>query len=211
MPAMADRPTSEAERLEGLWSGEFGDAYVDRNLGADEGRRDFWVELLERTEPANALEVGCNTGANLRWVAEALGTDNAAGVDVNDKALELLRDRVPGADVRLASGRELPFASASFDLAFTMGVLIHQPSDQLGAVMAEIVRCSRRYVLCGEYYGEEEEEVPYRGETGALFRRDYGDLYQRDFPELELVDQGFLSRDQGTWDDVTWWLFEKPS
>jgi hypothetical protein len=77
--------------------------------------------------------------------------------------------------------------------------------------MSEIVRCSRRYVLCGEYYDSEEVEVPYRGESGALFRRDYGRLYERGFPELRLVDKGFLSRDQGTWDDVTWWVFEKAS
>ena len=31
------------------------------------------------------------------------------------------------------------------------------------------------------------------------------------FPELTLRDRGFLGRSDGaTWDDVTWWLFEKP-
>ena len=75
--------------------------------------------------------------------------------------------------------------------------------------MAEIVRCSRRYVLCGEYFAEEPTEVPYRGQTGALFKRDYGaSLPASCFPELALVDQGFLGRDEG-WDDVTWWLFER--
>jgi hypothetical protein len=28
------------------------------------------------------------------------------------------------------------------------------------------------------------------------------------FPELHLLQQGFLSREEG-WDDVTYWLFEK--
>ena len=36
--------------------------------------------------------------------------------------------------------------------------------------MDEIVRCSRRYVLCGEYRADDLEEVPYRGQEGALFR-----------------------------------------
>jgi hypothetical protein len=72
------------------------------------------------------------------------------------------------------------------------------------------VRCSSRYVLCGEYYAEELTEVPYRGQEGALFKQDYGALYQRLFPELELVDEGFLARGDGTWDDVTWWTFRKP-
>ena len=74
--------------------------------------------------------------------------------------------------------------------------------------MAEIVRCSRRHVLCGEYYAERPTEIPYRGHRGALFKRDFGALYRTRFPELTLLDQGFLSKADG-WDDVTWWMFEK--
>ncbi len=71
------------------------------------------------------------------------------------------------------------------------------------------MRCSRRYVLCGEYHAEELEEVPYRGERDALFKRDWGALYQRLFPELRLLHRRFESRDSSGWDDVTFWLFEK--
>jgi hypothetical protein len=105
--------------------------------------------------------------------------------------------------------RELPFRDRLFDLVFTIGVLIHQPETTLPIVMAEIVRCSRRYVLCGEYYAEQTIEVPYRGATKALFKRDYGRIYRELFPELRLLKQGFLSRNEG-WDDVTYWVFEKP-
>ena len=73
------------------------------------------------------------------------------------------------------------------------------------------MRCSRRYVLCGEYFAEQPEEVAYRGERGAMFRRDWGALYQGLFPELKLLDQRFepLNEDGTGWDDVTFWLFEK--
>ena len=105
-------------------------------------------------------------------------------------------------------GRELPFRDRWFDLVFTMGVLIHQPESTLPLVMAEIVRCSRRYVLCGEYFAEQTIEVPYRNQSGALFKRNYGRIYQELFPELRLIQRGFLGRDEG-WDDVTHWMFEK--
>jgi hypothetical protein len=72
-----------------------------------------------------------------------------------------------------------------------------------------MVRCSRRWVLCGEYHAEYTVEVPYRGQEGALFKRDYGRLFLELFPDLTLRDQGFLGRDDG-WDDVTWWVLEKP-
>ena len=58
---------AERARLLGLWSGEFGDAYVSRNDQAARYRGPFWDELLGRFPVASALEVGCNVGGNLRW------------------------------------------------------------------------------------------------------------------------------------------------
>jgi pseudaminic acid biosynthesis-associated methylase len=199
-----------ADRLEQLWAGEFGDEYVDRNIRAEEGRRDFWRAQLEKLGVRSALEIGCNVGGNLRWIADVLGTPNVSGIDINERALEILRERVPGIDVRVAAARELPFDDASFELTFTMGVLIHQPQEHLDEVMSEIVRTSSRYVLCGEYYADELTEVPYRGQEGALFKLDYGARYQELFPDLKLIDTGFLPRSEGVWDDVTYWVFEKP-
>ena len=200
---------NEAARLEELWSGEFGDQYVDRNIVAGEGREPFWQETVDRLEVGSVLEVGCNVGANLRWIAPRIGAENTHGVDINEKALEIAREQIPGVDVRRAAARELPFEDGAVDLAFTTGVLIHQPPDELDAVMHEIVRVSRRYVICGEYFAEEQIEIPYRGERGALFKLDFGARYQELHPELELIDQRFLSRDDGPWDDLTVWTFEK--
>jgi pseudaminic acid biosynthesis-associated methylase len=195
-------------RLEELWAGEFGDAYIERNLDAARGRGEFWRTQVETLGVESALEVGCNIGGNLSWIAELIGPENVAGVDVNPRALELLKERIPGARVEVAAGRELPLPDDSFDLVFTMGVLIHQDPSEVGEVMAEIVRCARRYVICGEYYAEELTEVPYRGQEGALFKQDYGALYGRLFPKLELVDEGFLSPRDGRWDDLSYWVFK---
>ena len=195
---------SEARRLEELWEGGFGDDYVERNSAFDH-RRPFWDDLLARVEAWEVLEVGCNVGGNLRWIAPHAA--RAIGIDVNRKALRRLRAESTGSAGAVAAARQLPFTDGAFELTFTMGVLIHQPEESLRDVMAELVRTSRRYVMCAEYFAEETEEVPYRDQSGALFRRDYGGLYQRWWPALRLVDRGFLGRDAG-WDDVTWWLFE---
>lgn len=201
---------SETQRLEALWSGEFGNEYVTRNLSAARGRQPFWQMILAEFPVRNLLEVGCNIGANLCWIAERIPKRDVYGVDINEKALEELRRGLPGVNAVWSPARELPFRDKWFDLVFTTGVLIHQPPDTLPLVMAEIVRCSRRYILCGEYYAEELTEVPYRGQIGALWKRDFGSLYQQLFPELVLRKTGFLPRDEGGWDDVTYWLMEKP-
>jgi len=199
---------SEAKRLEGLWSGGFGNAYVDRNRGAGAPREDFWRSIIAATKPRRVLEVGCNVGGNLRWIAGPVPATSVFGIDINPKALDEARSAIPGLATACCPARDLPFRDRWFDLAFTMGVLIHQPNATLPLVMGEIVRCSARWVLCGEYHSDHEVEVPYRGETGALFKRDYGRLYRELFPELTLRDSGFLGKDKG-WDDVTWCLLER--
>ena len=205
---MNDRPEgSDAARLEQLWGGDFGDDYVDRNREFDV-RRPFWHELLAAHPCQRVLEVGCNIGGNLRWIEGPVPAGGVYGVDVNRKALRELRAAMPDVNAVWGPARSLPFRDRWFDLVLTMGVLIHQPEDTLPLVMAEMVRCSNRWVLCGEYYAPDTEEVPYRGHAGALFRRDYGGRFADLFPELTLVEEGFLGRDDG-WDDVTWWLFER--
>lgn len=199
---------TEAARLEALWSGQFGDDYIERNRSVDGVRGSFWRGVHAAYPFRSALEVGCNIGGNLRWVSDIIGPTNTHGIDISRNALVELRRRLPGIKTAWASARELPFDDSAFDLVFTMGVLIHQPDSTLPSVMSEIVRCSRHYVLCGEYFAEATEEVPYREQRGALFKRNYGALYERGFRELRLKTRGFLGRDQG-WDDVTYWLFEK--
>jgi spore coat polysaccharide biosynthesis protein SpsF len=89
-----------------------------------------------------------------------------------------------------------------------MGVLIHQSPETLPQVMSEIVRCANKFVLCGEYFSEEEVEIPYRGHRGALYKQDFGGLYSRLFPDLELIESGFLTQSDG-FDDITYWIFKK--
>lgn len=209
MPTTSKSRLAEAKRLENLWAGSFGDAYVKRNADAGDGRDLFWSGILERYPLRNALEVGCNVGANLHWIARHLGPKQTYGVDVNEGALEILHGRLPGVNAISSPARDLPFRDRWFDMAFTCGVLIHQPESTLPLVMSEIVRVSRRYVLAVEYHAAEITEVPYRRRRGVLFKRDYRRRYQELFPELELVEEGFLGRDQG-WDNATWCLFSRP-
>lgn len=198
----------ETSRLERLWADEFGDDYVQRNREAGEGRDVFWRDLLSARAVGNVLEIGCNVGANLRWLDGLVPSRDVWGIDINESALQSIRQRLPGINAVWSPARELPFRDRSFDLVFTAGVLIHQPETTLPLVMAEAVRCSRRYVLALEYFAEEVTEVPYRGQEGALFKRDYGRLYGELFPELHIEDRGKLGQNEG-WDDVTWWLFAR--
>ena len=154
--------TGEATRatsLEQLWAGDFGAAYIDRNRALDERRAVFWTDLVQSTGIRSVLEIGCGQGANLKPLASLLDPHDVWGVDVNEDALALARLHAPGVNVVASRARRLPFRDDLADLAFTVGVLIHQPETTLPIVMAEIVRCSARFVLWAEYHAPTTEEV----------------------------------------------------
>jgi spore coat polysaccharide biosynthesis protein SpsF len=205
---MSEEQGPEASRLEQLWGTSFGDNYVDRNRAAGDKRGPFWMGIARELAPQRVLEVGCNVGGNLRWFTKGLEANRVYGVDINAKAIATIHQDVPGVNAIFSQARSLPFRDRMFDLVFTMGVLIHQPESTLPLVMNEIVRTSSKYVLCGEYFASDTVEVPYRGERGALFKRDYGKIYSELFPELKIVKQGNLKAEDG-FDDVTYWVFEK--
>ena len=157
-----ERPTP-APLPEELWSGSFGDEYVERNAQLDDRRRGFWTGIVDEFAPASVLEVGCGQGGNLLPLSQILAARQVWGIDINEAALARARTNAPGVNVVYGSARGLPFRDATFDLVFTTGVLIHQPDDQLPLVMDEMVRSSARYVLIGgvSRRGSDRASVPW--------------------------------------------------
>jgi pseudaminic acid biosynthesis-associated methylase len=199
---------STGNRLEELWAGGFGDAYVERNAPSLDVRAEFWQQLVDRFPSRRILEVGCAHGANLRLLSTLVPPQEVWGIDINEAALEAARSAVPDVNAVWGLARDLPFRDQRFDLVLTVGLLIHVPDATLPVVMGEIVRCARRWVFCGEYHADEPAEVEYHGQTGVLFKRNYGRLYQELFPEIRLREEGFLTKEQG-FDRVTYQVFER--
>jgi len=189
-----------------MWEGEFGDRYVERNQGAGEQRGLFWGPFLRRYPVQSALEVGVNIGLNLEHIATTGA--RVVGADVNQRALERLRERIPTVGAVRTAARQLPFRKCSFELVFTAGVLIHQPQESLDDVMRDIVRCSSHYVLCVEYYAAELTEVPYRGQPGSLFKLDFGARYLAVAPDLRLLWR-VTPPVEYFGDEMTTWMFER--
>jgi len=131
-------------------------------------------------------------------------------VEPNSYALEKAREASPKVTAIRGSAQDLPFKDGYFDMAFTVTVLIHVSPDDLPAVLREILRVTRRYVLCVEYYAPQVTSIPYRGQSDLLWKRDFFKDYQRMFPDLALVRTGHVGQDEG-FDDCMWWLLEKPN
>lgn len=208
--------TPPANFQEGLWRGEFGDAYVDRNAidaAMIAARTASWSEILKTVAgapPQSILEVGANIGLNLRALRR-LSPATFYALEPNEKARErLVADQVVDKDKAMDGlASKIPLKDGAVDLAFTAGVLIHIHPDNLLASISEIHRVARRYIVCIEYFADKPTEIPYRGHTEALFKRDFGGFYLDNFPKLKVVDYGFFWSRLTTLDNLTWWVFEK--
>lgn len=186
-----------------FWSGDFGDQYIKRNRYDWRKRIPFWDRLVAKYGFRSAYEVGCNVGYNLSAIKHSIHGYNVqlAGEDVNEDAAWIAR--TAGLDV-LWFSRTL--CSASTELVFTAGVLIHIAPQDLKAFMQRIVDASCDYVLAIEYEAEQEEEVIYRGHAGKLWKRPYGRMYEA--MGLKLVETGKVGKEDG-FDDCTFWLLRK--
>jgi len=205
-------PTKQLE----AWKGLFGDEYVNRNAYADwkvkEGAKAFRT-ILDENEVSSILEVGSNIGLNLIYLNELFKKNvDLYAIEPNEKAFRKLTKENP-VKIKKAwncDAFNLPLKESSVDLVFTAGVLIHIAPDDLGRITDEIIRVSKRYVLCIEYFSRDPVEVAYRGQRGLLYKRDFGSYYLDRFPELYCAKYGFLwQRDFQVFDSPNWWLFEK--
>ncbi len=181
------------------WSGEFGREYTQRNDWSLAKFRtwmrgyngwdalDLYAWLLDgvpRSIPV--LEVGCNVGMQLECLA-AIGFADLHGVELQQDAAARARDRLPDAAIHTGSALDLPFENDRFGLVFTSGLLIHISPPDLDRVLDEIHRTTTMYVMGIEYYAPSPCEVPYRGESGMLWKDDFERRYLSRFSELQRV------------------------
>ncbi len=88
------------------------------------------------------LDVGCGGG----WLLDALAKRGAEprrlhGVDLIETRVEAARRRLPGADIRLANARNLPYPDAEFELVGLLTCLSSMPDrSSIGQALAEAYR-----------------------------------------------------------------------
>jgi spore coat polysaccharide biosynthesis protein SpsF len=141
---------------------------------------------------------------------QLLPESKLSAVEINEKAASELKENIPEIDLHITSILEFQ-PSKTWDLVFTKGVLIHINPDKLPIVYELMYQSSSRYVLVSEYYNPKPTEVVYRGHTGKLFKRDFAGEILEKFPDLSLIDYGFVYHRDPNFpqDDMTWFLMEK--
>ena len=78
------------------------------------------------------LDVGCGPGTLTKALADTVGAERVAAVDPSPAFVEVCRQRVPGADVRLGKAEALPDFVASFDVVMSQLVLNFMTDAEAG-------------------------------------------------------------------------------
>jgi N-acylneuraminate cytidylyltransferase len=202
---------SEQERF---WATTYAKSYIAKNSDFDHRLgAQAWARMLQpiRGKIGSFLECGCNIGRNIEQLKLVLPDARPSVIEISKPAFEFVTAKHPVERAFNGAILDSGFEDSSFDLVFTMGVLIHIDPDQLVEHMAKMVAYSSRYILIGEYFNRTPMTVEYQGEKDKLFKRDFGKLFIENF-DVKLLDYGFLwghLYDSAGFDDITWWLFEK--
>ena len=106
---------------------EFWDKYANENEARyNEEFAKFTRDLAASLHCTSVLEIGCGTGIDLRLFSNDF---QIHGVDLNDNALEIAKEKIPFANFKKSSITDLPFEDSSIDFIFTHQLLNYLDDD----------------------------------------------------------------------------------
>lgn len=205
--------TDYATLQEEFWAGDFGSEYIGRNNNEEllASNLNFFSQALRQSgQISSCLELGANIGMNLKALKLLYPKITLKGVEINPAAAKLLGELIGAHNVFEGSIFDFPLVD-QVDLTLVKGVLIHINPDMLGVIYEKLYRSSSRYILVCEYYNPSPVTIPYRGNVDRLFKRDFAGEMLDKYPDLNLVDYGFVYHRDTAFpqDDITWFLMEK--
>lgn len=116
----------------------------------------FIRDLALSLRAQNILEVGCNSGNDLKLFSKDF---DVSGIDPNELAIKRARQDLPYFKFKVNSITELPFEDSSFDFVFTRNVLNHIDDSDMEKSVNELFRVSRKYILNIEFFSDNESQM----------------------------------------------------
>lgn len=198
---------------EEFWAGDFGNKYINRNQSAEylASNLNFFVKALHQVgRPASLIEFGANIGMNLKAIQALFPGIKLNGIEINEEAAKELANVIGSNQV--FHGSIFDYASEEkFEVSLIKGVLIHINPEMLPVIYQKLYNASGKYILVCEYYNPSPVTINYRGHSDRLFKRDFAGEMLEKYPDLKLVDYGFVYKRDPAFpqDDITWFLMQK--
>lgn len=196
-----------------FWAGKFGDEYINRNQSKQflQSNIHLFKRILSQTQDVRSiLELGANIGMNLEAINFISKKIELEALEINTIAANKLIKKNICKNVYNNSISNF-VTDKRYDLTFTKTVLIHLDKLELEIAYQVLYEKSNRYILIAEYYNPVPDMIVYRGHINKLFRRDFCSEFIAKYPDLKLIDYGFVYHNDPSHplDDITWFLIEK--
>ena len=179
---------------ENFWAGEFGNEYVSRSQGEEiiNSNIDFFKKALKKTENIKTcIEFGSNIGLNIKALKKIYPYQEHHVIEINEKAVGYLKEFI--SEDHIINDSIINFKPfKKWDLVLIKGVLIHINPEMLSKIYLALVNSCNKYLLINEYYNPTPVSIDYRGHSERLYKRDFAGEILDSFPEMKLVDYGFL-------------------
>jgi len=148
---------------------EFWDRYTSENEARyNEEFAKFTRDLATSLRCTSVLEIGCGTGIDLRLFPD---TFQIHGIDLNDNALDIAKEKLTIANFKNASITNLPFEDSSIDFVFTHQLLNYLDEDTLEKGIAEMYRVARKYIMNCEKFEETEKQIDENHKFCNMYKR----------------------------------------
>ena len=136
---------------------EFWDKYANENESKfNEEFAKFVKDLVISLRCTSVLEIGCGTGIDLKLFPETI---KVHGIDLNDTALNIAKEKLSNFDFKKSSITDLPFEDYSIDFVFTHQLLNYLEDDVLERGISEMHRVAGKYIMNCERYEEAEKQI----------------------------------------------------
>ena len=137
---------------------EFWNKYADENESRYNEEFSKYVTNLVSSLPGvqSVLELGCGTGIDLRLFPDSF---ELHGIDLNEHALEIAREKVSNVNFQKGDIAKLPFEDSSIDFVFTHGLMNYLDDDILKKGISEMFRVSKRWIMHCEKYEKTEKQI----------------------------------------------------
>ncbi len=150
-----------------MYDTDFWNKYTeDDEANYNEEFAKFISNLALSLKAKNVLEVGCNTGNDLRVFSDDF---EVHGIDLNENAIEKAKKKLSSFKFQRASVIDIPYSDSSIDFVFTHNVLNYITDDEMPKAVNELFRVSNKYILNCELF-EENESSMNNDETNAKYR-----------------------------------------
>ena len=136
---------------------EFWDKYaIENEARYNKEFAKFTRDLATSLRCTSVLEIGCGTGIDLRLFTD---TFQIHGIDLNDNALDIAKEKIPSANFKKGTITDLPFEDSSIDFVFTHQLLNYLDDDTLEKGVAEMYRIAEKYIMNCEKFDETEKQI----------------------------------------------------